>query len=171
MIYIILFVIGVVIDIVVAADVHSTKFEIGSFVVGTVILLLIVGIINSVIRNHIDGINEIDELKKNKETYKSELEALRKGADNELLAKCKEFEESIMGYIKDSNILATVMEDSAYCSIVKQYNNDMLHMVAQEHATDRSINNIHKKLLAGQERNLFTFGWFIPKHLRIDKEI
>lgn len=72
-----------------------------------------------------------------------------------------------MQNVTDSNLVAAAIEKSAYSQTVMAYTDELGKRIHRINEADRNIGTIRKRMLARQESNIFTYGCFIPKNLRI----
>ena len=56
--------------------------------------------------------------KKRKESYKAEMTAYKNEMQKELLEKYRQFEETLMGGVKDSKLIAAVLKQSGYSTVL-----------------------------------------------------
>lgn len=117
------------------------------------------------IRQQIKESNKIDEYKTKKITYEKELSKYKEEMQTELLEKYRTFEETIIKSISDSKLLASVMKETNYSSVLKQYDNRIKYYLSEIESCERKIAEIIVSLKTRQD-NIFSCGIFIPNKYR-----
>lgn len=136
------------------------------FVVFAIWIIVIISDIRYEIKSQLDDFHSLDSIKKEKESYEAEMDHYNKEMKAELLTEYREFEESIMSSIKDSKIIATILEKSGYSSVLTSYNNRIKEYLTLIHNSDRKIQNTIKEMKIRQEDSIYSYGMIIPENLK-----
>lgn len=126
----------------------------------------ILNCIKDIINFQLKDYHDIERLKQKKESFQAEMEAYKKEMKAELLQKYKEFEKALMKDIKDSKIIATILEQSGYASVLKNYDKTISKYLNSIHECDRSLENKAKDMRVRQSDPIYTYSKFIPKEIR-----
>jgi len=136
-----------------------------SLLIFTIWIGCILSEIRDTIKFQLSDFHSIDKYKKDKESYQKEMEAYKTEMKAELLQKYKEFEENIMESIKDSKIIATVLKQSGYASVLKNYDYNIDKYLRQIHDCDRKIEGKIRDMKVRQANPFYTYCGFIPKDI------
>lgn len=113
-------------------------------------------------KEHWTNYHSIKKLLADKESYKREMVEYIKEMRPELLDKYKEFEECLMQSIRDSKIIATMLEKSSYAEVLKSYDHKIANFLESINNTDRNIQEIVLEMKVQKEDKLFGYALFIP---------
>lgn len=125
---------------------------------GGMLLSDIVNAINDQIRDYYT----LDELDMDKESYQNELDQYTKEMKAELLTHYRDFEETMMGHVKDSKIIATIIEKSGYSTILKTYNERIKYYISCINDCDRKKSALITQMYTRQADRISGFGRFLP---------
>ena len=142
-------------------------------IVVSVILLAIVsiwgGVLLNIIKEHIkDQLNDLhslDRLKAEKGSYEAELEAYKTEMQKELLERYREFETTLMTHVKDSKLVAALLQQSGYAEVLNAYNKAIKDMLSHINACDRKAAQSIANMKTRQDDFLAGYGRFIPRRL------
>lgn len=135
------------------------------FIICIILLIWAIVLLNHIVdsvRSHIKSFYELNVIKSRKETYQRQLTDYKAEMQSELLDKYREFEKMIMTSIKDSQLLAAVLKDSGYNSILNTYNSTIKDFLKEIHGCDRDEQTIIAKLQVNKS-DIFGNALFISK--------
>lgn len=142
------------------------------FIICIVLLIWGITLLNHIVdsvRSHIKSFYELDVIRSRKETYQRQLTDYKAEMQSELLDKYREFEKMIMTSIKDSQLLAAVLKDSGYDSILSTYNSAIKDFLGNIHGCDRSEQIIIAKLQVNTS-DIFGNALFIPEKYKYNQD-
>lgn len=180
MLYIIYYCIGLVVAASIlfgvsgAEQVSPDVFWVGSIVFTIVFVIwgcVMITNIKDYIAVHIDNFYLLDTFAAKKKSYEAEMEAYKADMQEELLNKYREFESALMESVKDSKLLATVLQQSGYASILDSYNDKIKAYLHEINKCDREYADTMRKLLAKRDNNISGYGTFIPKKFKWLEEV
>lgn len=139
------------------------------FVVFAIWMACILADIKDFLRQQLSDFHSIKEFEREKTSYEMEMKSYQKEMKDELLTEYKNFEEKIMAEIKDSKIIATILEKNGYASVLKSYDNTIQNYLRTIHNTDRSIQTSIRQMKVRQGDSIYNYSLFIPKSIRYEE--
>lgn len=124
--------------------------------------------IKTEVHKHIGAFNEIKQQDLRKASYMTEMKDYKEEMKTELLEKYRQFEQTLMESVKDSNLLAAMLKESGYDSVLKSYDSHIKSYLMNANSCDRKAQDLRTELLTRQA-DFFTWGCFVPKHFRIEE--
>ena len=121
--------------------------------------------IRETIKDQLTDLYNIPKHEKQKKSYIAEMEAYKKEMQKELLGKYRQFEETLMGSVKDSKLIAAVLKQSGYATVLDSYNGKIKQYLVNIHSCDRSIEDCVSKMMVRQNNPISGYSFFIPKGL------
>lgn len=122
--------------------------------------------ISEIIKAQLEDFYSIDTLKKEKASYTSQLLEYKTEMKNELLENYKKFEETIMSHIKDSKLIATILEKNGYSEVLKRYDSSISDFLTKIHNCDRKTDKAIANMQVRQNDPIYNYSNFIPKSIR-----
>lgn len=126
---------------------------------------VIIGKIRKIIKEQLLDFHSIKESNANKTIHQAQLELFQTEFKVVMLDKYKEFEETIMGHIKDSKLIATIFKESGYAKILDIYKHAIEVRLDKIARCDLSIVYDIKQMKTRQDNRFWGYGAFIPARL------
>lgn len=177
MLQVIYFFIGLVIAVIMESVLLSaSSIHIEGKVVFTIILFaifviwgaILINLIKDFIDAQLQNLHSIQQYKARKESYEAELIAYKAEMQQELLERYREFEKTLMENVKDSKIIAAVLQQSGYSEVLTSYNKMIKNLLEYINGCDRSIADSMADMRVRQDSVLSGYASFIPKRLFFD---
>lgn len=134
-----------------------------AFIIFTVWIGMIINEIQQTIKAQLLNFYSLEALKNEKISYKEQMEAYKDEMKPELLDNYKKFEETLMSHIKDSKIIATLLEKSGYSELLKRYDSSISGYLSRMHECDRAVDIAIKSMMVRQNDHIYSFSAFLPK--------
>jgi len=93
------------------------------------------------------------------------MEAYKAEMHTELTEKYRDFEKTLMEHVKDSKLLAAVLEQSGYASLLRAYDNKIRDYLQNISSCDRQIAGNVANMLVRQDNFITGYGMMIPTRL------
>lgn len=143
-------------------------------VIGTIVIyvissviwgLVLLGCIINEVKEVIEKYNKIRSLRKQKTSFETEMEIYKGEMQTELLDKYREFETALSTNIKDSKLLAAILQESGYHKILSDYNSTIKNYLSSIHQKDRKIEE-NKSEIKTVLDNFLGVRAFLPKKFK-----
>lgn len=134
------------------------------FVVFAIWIGCIIAELQTVIKSQLEDFHSLESLKSQKASYQSEMDAYNKEMKNELLQRYREFEQELMVSIKDSKLIATMLEKSGYATVLSEYNSQIKKYLNSIHQCDRSIQDKIASMRVRQNNTFYGYSKLLPKN-------
>jgi len=134
------------------------------FVVFAIWIGCIIAEIQTVIKDQLKDFHSLESFKSQKLSYQSEMDAYNKEMKNELLQRYREFEQELMVSIKDSKLIATILEQSGYAKLLSQYDTQIQRYLNNIHSCDRIIQGKIADMRVRQDNTFYGYSKFLPKN-------
>lgn len=118
--------------------------------------------ITETINDQITDFHSLEAANTDKKSYQEEMEAYKKEMKVELLTHYREFETTLMENIKDSKIIATILEKSGYANILKIYNSQIKSFLYDINNCERRQARLIVCMITRQSDRIGGYGRFIP---------
>jgi hypothetical protein len=123
------------------------------------------------IRVHIEEFFSLDTLSKKKKVSIEEMKVYQTEMKDVLITTYRDFEQTMMQKVADSKIIATLLKESGYASVVKTYEHKIFNYLDSISSCDKRRAEIIQELKSRQSNVVSGYGLFIPKKFHyIDKE-
>lgn len=118
----------------------------------------------------------IKEHTKDKKANEEALTRYKGETKEALLDSYRQFEENLMEKVRDSKLIAMIIEKSGYADVLDRYHSHIIRLTGNIKECDNSINfankdcevsrlNYAKKMLVRQSNGIFGLHYFFPRHL------
>jgi len=134
-----------------------------AFVIFTVWFGVIINEIQQAIKAQLLNFYSLETLKKEKISYEEQMEAYKREMKPELLEKYKKFEETLMSHIKDSKIIAMLLEKSGYSDLLKRYDSAISVYLSKMYGCDRQTDQAIRDMKIQQSDPIYGYSTFLPK--------
>jgi len=126
----------------------------------------LIGIIKDQIKDQLNDMHSIRLFKKEKEHHENALAKYKEEFQEKLSEDYMKFEKALMDSVKDSKLIATVLQESKYANVLDRYHTTVKNTIIEIRKCDTAIENCIKNMLRRQENTLFGYGRFIPQNMR-----
>lgn len=175
MIKIISFIFGVVflgfVSNLTVGYIPEVKENIMVYFVYVVIILIWLGCIVSdmldSVRDQYKDFYSIEEYRRNKESYNTEMNQYIEETKNELLDNFRKFEEGLMAKVSDSKLIATVLQKNGYANALSTYESRIKSFLNNIHSCDRKSELTKKDMLTRQTDYISGYAFLLPSSVRI----
>lgn len=175
MIKIISFILGFVflgfIANIVVGYIPDHKANIVVYLLYAAVILIWLGCVCSdileVIRCQYKDFYSLEEYRRNKESYNTEMNQYVLATKDELLDNFRNFEEGLMSKVSDSKIIATVLKENGYAKSLGMYESRIKSFLDNIHSCDRRSELTKKDMLVRQADYISGYAFLLPANIKI----
>ena len=170
--------VALLIDVIVVLFIKATVANGDAFVIATVIscIIFVIWGIATLVEIHCtpnSQIRDITTIKKHSRDRKSHRKAMDEYKNEmkvELLDKYKNFETKMMSGITDSNIVATILNESGYSKTLITYNDTIKRYLNLIYTCEMEISKLIQEIKIRQGKTFYSYYWIIPKEYWCEDE-
>jgi len=119
---------------------------------------------------------EVEESRKDKKSYEEALVKYKDEVQKSLVDSYREFEETLMDKVKDSKLIAMMVEKSGYASVLEKHHSHVISLSEKISKCDTNISGTIKncevkkaecikRMLSRQNKGIYGYHYFFPKNL------